>query len=74
MPMFETLKQKFTGEETMRREDPPREDKRAAAAEEMNSDDLVTGGRSLGRVTKTSEPCGAHGTAPIPFPRERMLP
>jgi len=42
--MFETLKQKFTGEETMRREDPPREDKRAASAEEMNSDDLVTGG------------------------------
>ena len=42
--MLETLKAKLSGEETMRREDPPHEDKRAADAEDLADDDLVTGG------------------------------
>ena len=34
--MLDKIKAKLTGEETMRREDPPREDKRTAAEESMN--------------------------------------
>ena len=68
MPMFETLKQKFTGEETMRREDPPREDKRAAAAEEMNSDDLVTGGAVPGESDEDLRTVWGSRTGPDTLP------
>ena len=70
MPMFETLKQKFTGEETMRRKDPPREDKRAAAAEEMNSDDLVTGGAVPGESDEDLRTVWGSRTGPDTLPSE----
>ena len=66
--MFETLKQKFTGEETMRREDPPREDKRAASAEEMNSDDLATGGAVPGESDEDLRTVWGSRTGPDTLP------
>ncbi|PSP40785.1 hypothetical protein BRC68_16550, partial [Halobacteriales archaeon QH_6_64_20] len=66
--MFETLRQKFTGEETMRREDPPREDKRAASAEEMNSDDLVTGGAVPGESDEDLRTVWGSRTGPDTLP------
>ena len=66
--MFETLKQKFTGEETMRREDPPREDKRAASAEEINSDDLVTGGAVPGESDEDLRTVWGSRTGPDTLP------